>query len=195
MDWGKAKIIKLIRPGHIVLVVVIALVLAGGAFAGISIRNSIIPSGIVIHHSAIPPTPDGRPVNSRVIDDIHRERGYGTFYWGRNYYSGFHYVILPDGTVERGRPEHCLGAHALGYNSYIGICLVGDFSSKSNPTGAVGLTEPSTAQLEALTALCRRLREEYGIPMENLVRHSDVNPKTECPGDRFQFREFIKRLQ
>jgi hypothetical protein len=84
-------------------------------------------------HSAVPPPPNGRPVDARLLDEIHRARGYGAFYWGRFYHIGYHYVILPDGTIEHGRPERCLGSHARGYNSYIGVCLVGDFSSRSNP--------------------------------------------------------------
>src|SRR5437016_681095 len=103
------------------------------AFSVPSFVNTIGPGGIIIHHSAVPPFPDGRPIDAKLIDEIHRERGYNAFYWGRFYHIGYHYVILPDGTVQQGRPEHCRGAHAQGYNSYIGICLVGDFSSKDNP--------------------------------------------------------------
>jgi len=149
----------------------------------------------VVHHAAIPPLPDGRPVDAALIDEIHRARGYGAFYWGRFYHIGYHYLILPDGTVQQGRPEHCRGAHAVGYNSYIGICLVGDFSSADNPNGARGLTEPTEAQMRALIELCRNLQEKYQIPASSVVRHSDVNPNTACPGDRLPFEVLSQSLK
>lgn len=164
-------------------------------FCGPSLVNTVRPAGIIIHHSAIRPFPDGRPIDAKLIDEIHRERGYSAFYWGRFYHIGYHYLILPDGTVQQGRPEHCKGAHTQGYNSYIGICLVGDFSSMDNPNGERGLTEPTEAQMRALTELCRNLRQKYQIPIQSVVRHSDVNPNTECPGDRFPFEAFAKALQ
>jgi N-acetylmuramoyl-L-alanine amidase len=165
------------------------------AFCGLSLINTIRPAGIIIHHSAIPPRPDGRPIDASVIDEIHKKRGYTAFYWGRFYHIGYHYIILPDGTVQHGRPEHCRGAHAQGYNSYIGICLVGDFSSKDNPNGERGPTEPSEAQMQSLAGLSRNLREKYQIPLTSVLRHNDVNPNTECPGDRFPIETLLKMMQ
>lgn len=164
------------------------------AFCGVSLTNTIRPAGIVIHHSAIRLTGQ-EPADAKLIDEIHRRRGYRTFYWGRFYHIGYHYVILPDGTVQQGRPEHCQGAHAPGYNSYIGICLIGDFSTADNPNGERGLTIPTEAQMRALTELCRNLRQKYDVPMTAVVGHSNVNPNTECPGDRFPIEAFLKTLQ
>jgi N-acetylmuramoyl-L-alanine amidase len=163
-------------------------------FCGLSLNNTVRPAGIIIHHSAIRPLPSG-PTDAKLIDEIHRARGYGAFYWGRNYHIGYHYIILPDGTVQQGRPEHCRGAHTEGYNSYIGICLVGDFSSKDNPNGERGPTEPTEAQIQSLAELSRYLREKYHIPLTAVRRHNDVNPNTECPGDRFQFESLLKMIQ
>ena len=36
------------------------------------------------------------------------------------------------GEVRQGRSEHCVGTYAKGFNSYLGIVLIGDFSSKDN---------------------------------------------------------------
>jgi len=171
-----------------------SLIFAIVAFSIPSLRNTIHPVGIIIHHAAVPPFPDRRAIDSSVIDEIHRERGFHAFYWGRLYHIGYHYVILPDGTVQSGRPEHCQGAHAEGYNSYIGICLVGDFSSRDNPNGERGLTVPTAAQMRALTDLCRSLSERYHIPVGQILAHKDVNPNTECPGDRFPLAAFRKTL-
>jgi N-acetylmuramoyl-L-alanine amidase len=163
-------------------------------FSAVSYHNSITPSGIIIHHSAVAPRLDGAPINAALIDGIHKRRGYGIFYWGKFYNIGYHYVILPDGTVEKGRPELLQGAHAKGHNSYIGICLIGNFSSVDNVDGTRGLSEPTESQLDALIELSRSLQTRYGFPRTQILRHSDVNPNSECPGDRFPFGEFLKRL-
>ena len=180
---------RLFRAGAITVAVLVVL------FFGVSYLDSIAPAGIIIHHSAIPPSLDGTPIDAAVIDRIHKRRGYEIFYWGKFYNIGYHYIILPDGTVQRGRPEHCQGSHAEGYNSYIGICLIGNFSSADNPSGKRGLPEPTEAQLHALADLCRSLRERYHIPMHNVLRHSDVNSNTQCPGDRFPFETLLKMMQ
>jgi N-acetylmuramoyl-L-alanine amidase len=163
------------------------------AFVGVSYSNSITPTGIIIHHSALPLPPEA--VDARLIDQIHRKRGFSAFYWGRFYHIGYHYIILPNGTIQEGRPEHCRGAHAEGYNSYIGICLVGNFSSEANPNGKFGPAEPTAAQLDALMRLCRELRKKYHFSLEQIRRHSDTNPTTECPGDRFPFSALLKALR
>jgi hypothetical protein len=161
------------------------LLLATIGVASVSYRNSINPSGIIIHHTAIPLPPDGSRVDVGLIEEIHRRRGFGLFYWGRVYHIGYHYLILPDGRVESGRPEHALGAHALGYNSWIGICLVGDFSLRDNPRGDRGPNAPTASQVQALRDLVAQLRGRYSIPPERVLRHRDVNADTECPGDNF----------
>lgn len=161
------------------------LLIAGGMVCVISYRNSITPAGIIVHHAALPAKFEGHEVDVETIDRIHEQRGFGAFYWGRVYHVGYHFIILPDGTIQQGRPEHCRGAHAAGYESYLGISLIGNFSSNSNPNGDRGLKEPTEAQVQALTALVKRLRESYAIPLDHIRRHSDVNPHTECPGDGF----------
>lgn len=166
---------------------VLAAALLGLGCCSVSLWNTITPAGIVIHHSAVPRAPWEREVDASVIDAIHRRRGFGIFYWGRVYHVGYHYVILPDGTVQKGRPDRCRGAHAAGYNSYIGICLVGNFSSGRASSGEYGAEEPTPAQLNALVALSRQLQTEYGFPAEHVITHKEVNPETECPGDRFPF--------
>lgn len=171
-----------------------AVLLGLGTTSTISYRNSIEPAGIIIHHSAIPLSNDEQPTDASRLDEIHRRRGYGIFYWGRYYHIGYHYVILSNGTIQNGRPEHCQGAHASGYNSYIGICLIGDFSAADNPSGERGLQEPTEAQLRALTNLCRQLQQRYNIPAQRILRHNDVNPDTTCPGNRFPYQRLLDDL-
>jgi hypothetical protein len=184
---NKQPLIILVSAAGLILILLLTI---GAA----SYHNTITPDGIIIHHSAFTITREGSPVNMKVLENAHRRRGFGAFYWGRTYYIGYHYIIYPDGRVEQGRPEHCVGAHASGHNSTLGICLIGNFSSKSNPGGEQGALEPTEAQIDALVNLCHDLRARYRIRIERIQRHHDVNRDTECPGDRFSFEAFAARL-
>lgn len=183
------------RPCWLPWAVVVGVILLGlGSVWTLSSPNTITPAGIILHHSALTIASNASLLDVRLLDEVHRQRGYGIFYWGRVYHVGYHYILLPDGTVQRGRPERCRGAHARGYNDSFGVCLIGDFSTKDNPTGERGLQKPTPAQMRALVTLCRRLRARYHIPLQNVRRHRDVDPATECPGDRFPFLELLKQL-
>jgi N-acetyl-anhydromuramyl-L-alanine amidase AmpD len=96
--------------------------------------------------------------------------------------------------VKAGRPERCEGAHAVGYNSYLGISVAGDFDSKDNPTGEKGATKPTEKQIAALIQLCRKLMNRYKISANHIVRHSDI-ASTRCPGDRFPFSSILRQLR
>lgn len=185
---------RVFKSARLVLVFVAALAAGVGALIFVSYRNTITPAGIILHHSAIPAEHAGGPVDVRLIDKFHERRGFGIFYWGRTYHVGYHYLILPDGTVQQGRPERCQGAHAQGHNDFIGICLVGNYSEKENPNGARDLPRPTDAQLESLVRLCRQLSGRYRFTSEKILRHADVAPHTECPGDRFPFQDVINRV-
>jgi N-acetylmuramoyl-L-alanine amidase len=158
-----------------------------------SFVNTIIPTGIVLHHTAIIPGQGKPPRSERAIDRYHEERGFEILCAGRLYHVAYHYLIMANGTVRAGRPERCEGAHASGYNSYLGISVVGDFSSRDNPSGTRGPEKPTPAQVASLVRLCRRLRTKYRIPRRNIVRHSDIS-NTECPGDRFPYEAVLHRL-
>jgi len=148
-----------------------------------SICNSIEPRGIVIHHAAMPLAADGSEPNVDVIDYVHKQRGFHAFYWGHTYHVGYHYVVLRDGSIQGGRPEHLIGAHTKGHNSYLGICLIGNFSSADK--SASGMNMPTEQQMASLGRLVRYLQKKYSIPMERIFEHRDLDPDTECPGDRF----------
>jgi N-acetylmuramoyl-L-alanine amidase len=159
-----------------------------------SFFNTIVPTGIVIHHTSILPGENTLPRNEHEVDKYHESRGFKVTCFGHVYHVAYHYLILPNGRVQEGRPERCEGAHAQGYNSYLGISLVGDFSSADNPRGEKGPDKPTQKQLESLVQLCRRLRERYNIPLQHILRHSDIS-RTRCPGDRFPFASFLQQLQ
>ena len=160
----------------------------------VSFFNTITVTGIVIHHTAVIPGENTVPRSERDIDKYHQARGFEILCFGRVYHVAYHYLIMPNGSVQAGRPERCEGAHAQGYNSYLGISVVGDFSSEDNPTGEKGPIRPSAKQIASLIQLCRRLKDRYHIPLQHIVRHSDIS-STRCPGDRFPFRSVLDQLQ
>lgn len=155
--------------------------------------NSIMPTGIILHHSAVIPGDESVPSDTGEIDEFHRARGFDIRCQEREYHVAYHYLILADGTVKPGRPERCQGAHAKGYNSYLGIAVVGDFSSTDNPDGSKGPPVPTDTQMKALTQLCRELMEKYHMPLQRIMRHNDV-ARTRCPGDRFPFATLLRNL-
>ncbi|GIV19167.1 MAG: hypothetical protein KatS3mg023_0918 [Armatimonadota bacterium] len=149
-----------------------------------------VPEGILIHHSATPFRLKGRIVDAKKIDEMHQKRGFSIVCDGKTYHIGYHYVILPDGRIQPGRPENCPGAHSGNgyYNSkYLGICLIGDFDSHGRWNGRRSPKEPTPAQIQALVNLCAKLMQKYDIPLRNVRRHRDVS-QTYCPGNHFPYR-------
>lgn len=146
------------------------------------------PEGIVFHHSETPAKVGHTVINAERLGIInqHDHPNWATPFQGKTYYIGYHYVILPDGAVEHGRPELCVGTHARKYNNWLGICLVGAFHGKRNWWPA----SPTQAQKDALIKLSAKLIVKYNIPLTHIKRHRDVN-QTNCPGDRFPFEDIL----
>jgi N-acetylmuramoyl-L-alanine amidase len=152
------------------------------------------PPGIILHASMTPGRVNGKPIDAAWLERIHAEDHpkWATEYEGVVYHIGYHYVILPNGTVQKGRPDHCIGCHAPHFNTWLGICLIGCFDP------AIGHhwkpSRPTVAQIAALINLCERLMSEYHIPPERILRHLDTK-KTWCPGRRFPYRTVMARLR
>ena len=118
---------------------------------------------IVIHHTGNPCDDD---LSAAQIHTFHLMQGWSGI--------GYHYVIRKDGTIEEGRPEWAVGAHAQGYNwNSVGIHLCGNFE----------LAEPTQAQIESASYLIGYLCDKYClIPTAETVKgHRDLMP-TACPG-------------
>lgn len=109
---------------------------------------------IVIHHTAI------KDMSVADIHELHLRKAWAGI--------AYHKVILPDGTIQNGRPLNVIGAHALGVNSHsIGIVLVGNFESDV----------PAFSQMDALVKLTADLIKQYHIPLENVVPHREVTDR------------------
>lgn len=124
---------------------------------------------IVVHCSD---SPQGRGDNAATIHAWHKD-GNG---WSG---IGYHFVVLEDGTVERGRPTYWHGAHVKGHNAEsIGICLIGVDSFPRE-------------QLMALREQIDRLR--YQFPDAAVVGHRNLDKRKTCPN--FEVSEWYHNAQ
>ena len=129
----------------------------------VSLYNRDDTDMIVIHHTGNPYDDD---LSAEQIHTSHLMQGWSGI--------GYHYVIRKDGTIEEGRPEWAVGAHAQGYNwNSVGIHLCGNFE----------YAEPTQAQIESASYLIGYLCDKYClIPTAETVKgHRDLMA-TACPG-------------
>ena len=127
-----------------------------------------------LHHSGpIPPGMTAQDISADIIHRWHLARG--RFWSG----IGYHYVIMPDGGIERGRPRWAMGAHDEGENACsLGICMAGDYRYRL----------PTPHALDSLVHLLADLCDIYRWqPSAETIRgHRDNEPPetpTECPGE------------
>lgn len=136
------------------------------------------PMGIVIHHSL---TPDGKVVDWDAIKRYHvEEHGWADI--------GYHFGIelTPTGLqIVTGRPINMVGAHTVGKNDCIGICVVGNYDPAA----------PDAAHMNALVQLTLALLGQYPhLTPQDIYPHSQFAPKT-CPGKSFPWSTFIAQVQ
>lgn len=118
---------------------------------------------IIVHCTA---TPEGRNVSVEDITQWHIERGFTTI--------GYHYVVLLDGTIKRGRADEQVGAHCKGHNSHsIGVVYVGGCDKAMRPKDT-----RTAIQRASLAHLLKELKTKY--PKASILGHRDV-AKTNCP--------------
>lgn len=93
---------------------------------------------------------------------------------------GYHYFILKDGTVQRGREDHMIGAHVAGYNTgSLGICIQGHGDHE----------EWTDAQWNSTVRLCQKKMEEYNISIDGVFGHRDFTGMKTCPGELVDMTE------
>jgi len=170
-------------------------IVAAASFLVLRQRRLRFPKGIVIHHSASRMFEGSRLIGIEDVARWHARRGLGNIFRGKVYHVGYHFIIRADGRIERGLPEDCWGSHATRGNDCLGICLIGDFSSRDNPRGKKGPLTPTRRQMASLFSLCRRLVDKYHLPVSSVRTHRQVDGDTECPGDRFPFSALLAELR
>lgn len=119
---------------------------------------------IIVHSTA---TPKGMNATAQDIDRWHRQRGFDCI--------GYHYVILRNGQIERGRSVEIAGAHCKGHNSNtIGVAYVGGLNeSRQSADTRTG------AQQIALHVLLHNLVKQYPT-IRKISGHRDYC-NTACP--------------
>lgn len=131
---------------------------------------------IVVHCAA---TPEGKHFDVKDIDAWHKKRGWSGI--------GYHYVILLDGTVEKGRPVERQGAHVRGRNkNTIGICYIGGVAKD----GKTAKDTRTPAQKVAMKALLEELLEEHP-KVSKISGHNQYAAKA-CPS--FNAKDEYKAL-
>lgn len=123
-------------------------------------------------------TPEGRDVTAADINKMHIARGFKKI--------GYHYVIRLDGTVETGRKENEVGAHAKGYNANsIGVCYVGGLAKD----GKTPKDTRTPAQKRMLNDLLRKLVKQF--PGSRICGHRDLSPDLNHDG-KIEPNEWVK---
>lgn len=137
-------------------------------------RSNLDPMGevyrITIHHSDTASrgtNPNNVAAVIHSIQKVHQQqRGYGDI--------GYHLLVDSAGRVWKGRDLRYQGAHSGGANNKgnVGICLLGSFVARNQPT---------PAQLRTLEQLLQALCARYRVDPKHIYKHSDFKV-TECPG-------------
>lgn len=131
---------------------------------------------VAIHCSATTAKMD---IGAVELNEWHRKRGFACI--------GYHYVIRRDGTIERGRAKHVIGAHVEGYNhNSVGICLVGGVDANDVSKAENNFTR---TQFESLSKLLKELKEVF--PKAVIQGHKDFpNVAKACPS--FDVKVWLK---
>lgn len=136
--------------------------------------------GIVIHCS------DNLPTSKVTVEDIdreHRRRGWNGI--------GYHFVILPDGTIETGRQLEIPGAHVSGYNNHtIGICYIGGRNPEATGKNDRYADTRTPEQKDSLRWLISAIKAHLPHGGSMTVKgHRDYSPDQNRNGiiERFEF--------
>lgn len=124
---------------------------------------------IVIHTTA---TFEGKPFDAKAIDAMHRRMGWKMI--------GYHWVVLLDGTIEKGRDEEMVGSHVRGHNTNsIGVVYVGGLGRDGK--GRIVAKDTRTCEQKvALAKLIHELSKRY--PTAVIMGHRDLSPDKDGDG-------------
>lgn len=132
----------------------------------VSYKNRGTTKYLVVHCSATQNVPS---FTWKTIDQMHRQQGWLGI--------GYHFVILTDGTIQRGRPLEAIGSHVKGYNNCsVGICLIGGVDAKGKSVD--NFTEE---QKESLKCLLDYLRGYYKDEVVVLGHRDFAGVHKDCP--------------
>jgi len=108
------------------------------------------------------------------IDRWHQNR------WGSKSGCGYHFVILQDGTIQKGRWLDYMGAHVKGHNrTTIGICYIGGVDENNK----VVYDYETEAQYNSILELVNLLCYQYSLsPDSHVYGHNEFpGVHKQCP--------------
>jgi N-acetylmuramoyl-L-alanine amidase len=131
-------------------------------------QNTRLIDSLIVHCSA---TPYGAYFDAT---DIH---GWHTSPPNEWKAIGYHYVILLDGTIQKGRIDEEVGAHAKDYNdNSLGICLIGG----TDDDGVAYDDGYTKEQYRSLLVLLQKLKDTYEDSV--IIAHKELkNVNKACP--------------
>lgn len=151
-------------------------------------RRLADPDQIIVHHTA-----------------MHSQLGFDAivdeFLTRKQWLTGYHAVVMPDGTIKPFCRWDRTGNHAAGHNHHtLGIAFHGNFHQGtdrfSNHDGRYGNLRPTPEQLEAgarlialWTFLYPSMKEPFMLPHGQLEGASTV-----CPGNRFPWSMLVDEV-
>ncbi|TVV42991.1 peptidoglycan recognition family protein [Thalassolituus sp. C2-1] len=154
-------------------------------------RRSGDPEQIVVHHTAM----NSALGFNAIVDE---------FIGQKKWLTGYHCVIMPDGSIRPFCRWDRMGNHAKGHNDRtLGIAFHGNFHNQehdrfANSDGRYGALKPTAAQLDAgarVIALWLNLYPQMsGVLTQAVVPHRALaGADTVCPGNQFPFAELLSR--
>ncbi|MRN79461.1 N-acetylmuramoyl-L-alanine amidase [Brucella sp. 10RB9210] len=124
------------------------------------------PINLLVWHCSA--TPENKPFTAADIDRWHKAQGWAGI--------GYHYVVLLDGTVQKGRPVEKVGAHVQGHNTgSIGCVYIGGVAAD----GKTPKDTRTPAQKEAMMQLTKDLLKQFPT-IKRIAGHNEFSSKA-CP--------------
>lgn len=121
---------------------------------------------IFVHCLATKPSMD---VGVETVREWHKQRGMSD--------AGYHGIIRRDGSFEQGRPDEVVGAHVRGHNhDSLGVALEGGMAEDGTP-----VFNFTFKQMDALRYYLHRKCGEYGLSLDDVHGHCDVDSGKTCP--------------
>ncbi len=141
------------------------------------------PTRLIIHSMA------------EIIDT--EEKDYPAEEWLNHLGLSAHFLIRPNGDILKMRHTKTMAWHAKGHNTdTVGIeFLVPGLHTYETFLDAIQTDWVSNEQWEAGLELSNGIIDYFGIPVDRVLRHSDISPgRKKDPGEGFDWNEFINRL-
>lgn len=147
------------------------------------------PDLIVYHHTAM----HSDSPFEEVVKEFER----------KGWLTGYHCVVLKDGTIHVLCRWDRFGNHVRGYNTHsLGVALHGNFEPNpavpfANVDGRLGILYPTEEQIKAAARVVALWSQMYDIKLdfdEKIVPHNKLAPKA-CPGSNFPHKVFHNHIK